>query len=263
MQLADVEHQRDAFQLGDRELPEPLLVEARQGSDAQPRFVELGGLVDDADLVLGGPTEHDDVRAGRARPRDEQLVRRFVDCLGGRQGAGDDRGTLGPAAQLDREALRFVRPGDEHDPIAVPGSVLGARRRRRTEHVPRHQDECGAEDDEAGKQRVPGEELERGDRQRPEGAGRHGRTPTVPARAEVGQADAVRSDPEHHDVRDRPGEPERSRVVVHVADRVQLAQAENGDGDPGEKEETSEAAHRPHYWRARLEARDGHPAEHG
>ena len=67
--------------------------------------------------------------------------------------------------------------------------------------------------------------------------------PPAPARAEVGETHAVRAHPQHGDERRRPGEAERPRVVVHVPDRVELAEAEHRHRDAEEQQEASEAAH--------------------
>src|SRR5207245_8320006 len=45
--LADVEHEGDALELPKRELPEPLVVEKRQGPDPDSLLVKAGGLGDD------------------------------------------------------------------------------------------------------------------------------------------------------------------------------------------------------------------------
>ena len=135
--LADVEHHRHPLELADRQLAEPVLVEADERADADPAPVERRGLVDDATPARRrAPAEHHHRALRRPRsPVDQREPVAGADHRRGVEGADDDRRPLGVRLELGADERALVAVADDDDPIARTRPV--ARRLRDRSCTPR------------------------------------------------------------------------------------------------------------------------------
>ena len=98
--LGDVEHQRQPFELGERQLAEPLVVEHRQRTHAHTRFVQRRRLRDNERVVLCLAREHEHGRVARDHRVDERLFTRAPWTGVARRQRRDQRGRpFGTAAR--------------------------------------------------------------------------------------------------------------------------------------------------------------------
>ena len=148
-------------------------------------------------------------------------------------------GERGPSSVLFRSTR-----GDHAVALLCPRAATcgedGAR------HIPRHEDDGGAERDEPGQQARTDQQLDERDRER--GHSRRGERrddcrPATPG--EVGQPHGIGGQAEQDDVEERPREPERVREVV-VADVgcVVLAQPQNDAHGSEVQQEPRRPTHR-------------------
>ena len=126
VQLADVEQQRHALELADRELAEPLFVEERHRADPHAVSWERRCLQDDVVVRLRGPAENQDRRPAPLRGVDERVARRNARQRGldGRQPANDDRRSFRGAREVGLQRLPFVAARDDDHTVALFGAGL-------------------------------------------------------------------------------------------------------------------------------------------
>ena len=215
VQLADVEQQRDALELGDRELAQPLFVEQRQGADAHPFLVEHRGLHHDVVVGLRVSAEHDDRRAELLGPARERVARRHARRRCSRPASANRR--RGRVARARGRARRRAIPTslwlrDDNDTVTL--CCTRARRRERdasTARTTARGSTALPSTTKRGRSASPANELQHRDRD----GGRRGGTDRGRQRRPagsrlIGKSDAVRGHreeqhvPEDHAKRDDP-----------------------------------------------------------
>ena len=149
--LADVEQQRHALELGDRELAQPLLVEQRERADphARPRAASTPA----HDVVVGSAPRDRARRPSRAGSRDSSSGRRVGTLVDAASTTVSDPTTVplrsGARVQLPFEVIDLVGLGDDDHPVARVRPDAAVAGHRGAEHVPRHQHDRAPEHDEA------------------------------------------------------------------------------------------------------------------
>ncbi len=246
--LTDVEHERDPLELPQRDLAEPLLVEEGHGTHPRTSLVQERGLSDDVLVGLRLAVEHQQGGMSVGGGRDQRRATSGRASLRAREDLRELRGTLRPAGELVAQQLSLIQPPDEHESLPILGSGPRVARERGAQREPRDQEHGGTEHHEPREQHAVREELRNRDAERGGGTCTEARDPGRPSAAgQLGQAHRVRRHGEQRDVRKGPHEPGRTRVVVDVADGVELAEADDRHEDPQVLERAGEAGH-SHLW---------------
>ena len=244
MDLADVEHERDALELPEGDLAEPLLIEERHRAHARTPLVEERRLRHDVLVSLRLAVEHDQGRSSFRCSRDQRRATSGRASLRAGEDLRELSGALRTASELFSQELALVETPDEHESLPILGSGSRVASEGGAEHEPGHQQHRGAEHHEPGQQHAVREELSDRDADRGRRACAEAGDPGRPPAAEqLGQADRVRRHGEQRDVRKRPEEAGRTRVVVDVPYSVQLAEPEDRHEDPRVLERAREPGH--------------------
>ena len=161
VKLADIEHQGDPLQLGQRQLAQPLVVEERQRPDTDSGLVQHGGLAHDRLVVLRFPIEHDDTRGMADNGFDQRALAGLVGAGLGHAEVGDDGGVaLGCLAELGSEGVGLLEADNGNHAVALFRPRPPTRGQHGAGHIPWHQDERGTEDDEPREEAGPDEQLD-------------------------------------------------------------------------------------------------------
>ena len=162
--LIDVEQERYALELRDRQLAQPDVVEERERSDPHPLRVQLCGLGDDLFALLRLTVEYEEVRVGGLHELFQRpgFVRRWHHVVGLGQ-----RDQLSWSLRVFRgvadQAFRLLTLNDRDHSILVHAPALSRTGQSGDEHEDRHQDRRADEDDEARKKLSAREQLKHRD----------------------------------------------------------------------------------------------------
>ncbi len=247
VELADVEEQRDPLELGEGQLPEPLLVE--QATSCGCEHPTRGA-------PMPGARRRRRPRAARSRTSTVAPAARAHRPTVGSGGwlvLAASTGVRSPTISAERSApsarsasrgTRLVTRSDHEHPIAVADPLVDVGDEHGAEHVVRDQREHAAEHDEARNSRRPRTAGWPTSRARPSTvASKAAVTAARRVRVWSGRPNAYAVVQSRRDPGDRPPEPGRPRPHVAGRHRVRLAQADHEDGGAEIEREPPRALH--------------------